>query len=62
MKLDCRTVVVYDTEYEIDPGGLPRLLCLVAYILDNRLNLIRVVRMWRGEFGTSPPFDIGPMS
>jgi DNA polymerase I len=58
--LNCRRVIVYDTEYEIDPGGLPRLLCLVAYILDNRLNLIRVVGMWRGEFGTSPPFDIGP--
>ena len=29
-----RTIVVVDFEYEIDEGDLPRLLCMVAYVLD----------------------------
>ncbi len=55
-----KTVVVVDFEYEVDPGGLPTVLCMVAYVLDEFLQLIHVIRLWRGEFGSKPPFDIGP--
>ena len=34
------------------------MLCLVAYMLDANLRHIDTIRRWRGEFGTSPPFDI----
>ena len=27
-------IVVCDFEYEIQPGGLPNFLCMVAYVLD----------------------------
>jgi hypothetical protein len=53
-----RRIVVLDFEYEIEDGGLPHVLCLVAYILDGNCQHIETVRRWRGEFGTSPPFDI----
>ena len=51
-------IVVLDFEYEIEDGGLPDVLCLVAYILDKNLRRIETIRQWRGEFGTSPPFPI----
>ena len=54
------SVVVCDFEYEIAPGDLPNVLCMVAYVLDENLQHVRTVRLWRGEFGTAPPFDIGP--
>ena len=53
-------VVVCDFEYEIQPGGLPNVLCMVAYVLDENLQHVRTIRLWRGEFGKFPPFDIGP--
>jgi hypothetical protein len=53
-------VVVVDFEYEIAPGGLPNPLCMVAIILDENFQYVRTIRMWRGEFGRTPPFDIGP--
>ena len=53
-----RRIVVLDFEYEIEDGGLPNVLCLVAYILDENLRHIETIRRWRGEFGTSPPFPI----
>jgi DNA polymerase I len=53
-----RRIVVLDFEYEIEDGGLPNVLCLVAYILDGNLQHIETIRRWRGEFGTSPPFPI----
>jgi DNA polymerase I len=53
----CR-VVVPDFEYEIEDGGLPKVLCLVAYLLDQSLRHVGTVRCWRGEFGASPPFPI----
>ena len=53
-------IVVLDFEYEIDPGDLPRVLCLVAYVLDSNLQHIGTIRLWRGEFGPTPPFDVGP--
>jgi DNA polymerase-1 len=55
-----RTIVVVDFEYEIVDGGLPHVLCMVAYVLDWNLRHIRTIRLWRGEFGATPPFDIGP--
>ena len=33
---------------------------MVAYVLDENLQHVRTIRMWRGEFGSAPPFDIGP--
>ena len=58
---DCfRTIVVVDFEYEIDDGDLPNVLCLVAYVLDANLRHVGTIRLWRGEFGSTPPFDIGP--
>jgi hypothetical protein len=53
-------VIVLDFEYEVTPGGLPGVLCMVAYELDERLRHVRTFRLWRGEFGPRPPFDIGP--
>jgi DNA polymerase-1 len=47
-------------EYELVDGDLPRVLCMVAYVLDENLRHVRAMRLWHGEFGTSPPFDIGP--
>jgi DNA polymerase family A len=52
------SVVVCDFEYEVADGELPNVLCMVAYVLDERLQHLRTVRMWRGDFGTTPPFDI----
>ena len=37
------------------------MLCMVAYVLDEHLQHVRTIRLWRGEFGTAPPFDIGPI-
>jgi DNA polymerase-1 len=39
---------------------LPRPLCLVACILNEHLEHVRTIRLWRGEFGSRPPFDTGP--
>jgi hypothetical protein len=52
-----RRIIVLDFEYEIEDGDLPNVLCLVAYILDSNCRHIETIRRWRGEFGTSPPFD-----
>jgi DNA polymerase-1 len=67
-------IVVCDFEYEVADGGLPNVLCMVAYVLDEHLQHVRTIRLWRGvvgqplppihlyrgEFGSKPPFDIGP--
>ena len=53
------TVVVVDFEYEIDDNLLPNVLCMVAYVLDENLRHMRTICLWRGEFGSTPPFDIG---
>ena len=53
-------VNVVDFEYEIEAGGLPNPLCLVTHVLDHKLRHVRTMRLWRGEFGRTPPFDIGP--
>ena len=54
-----RTVVVCDFEYEVADGALVNVLCMVAHVLDSRLRHVRTIKMWRGEFGSTPPFDIG---
>ena len=56
------SVVVCDFEYKVAPGDLPDVLCMVAYVLDENLRHVRTVRLWRGEFGSKPPFDVGPDS
>jgi hypothetical protein len=53
------TAVVVDFEYEIDGNLLPNVLCMVAYVLDENLRHVRTIRLWRGEFGSTPPFDVG---
>jgi hypothetical protein len=53
-------IVVVDFEYEVTPGGLPNPLCMVAVVLDENFQYVRTIRMWRGKFGRTPPFDIGP--
>jgi DNA polymerase I len=62
-----KNIVVLDFEYETSggefnlvAGDLPVVLCLVAHVFDQDLRLVRTIRMWRGEFGPMPPFDIGP--
>jgi hypothetical protein len=57
-----RTIGVVDFEYEIDDGDLPRVLCMVAYLLDANLRHVGTARVWRGESGSTPPFDVGPDS
>ena len=59
-------IVVVDFEYETSggdydlvAGDLPAVLCMVAHELDANLQLVRTIRQWRGEFGPTPPFDIG---
>jgi hypothetical protein len=53
-------VVVIDFEYVIDHDLLPNPLCLIVHVLDENLRHVRTIRLWRGEFGSMPPFDIGP--
>lgn len=54
------TINVCDFEYEVADGELPDVLCMVAHVLNENLQHVSTTRMWRGEFGTAPPFDIGP--
>ena len=54
------TIVVADFEYEVGDGELPNVLCMVAHVLDGGLRHVRTIRQRRGEFGTTPPFDVGP--
>lgn len=54
------TINIFDFEYEIVAGGLPRVLCMVVYVLNEFLQHIRTIKMWRGEFDSTPPFDTGP--
>jgi DNA polymerase I len=53
------SVVVADFEYEVGDGDLPNVLCMVAYVLDQNLQQVDTIKLWRGEFGREPPFDIG---
>ena len=60
MKKCFTTINIVDFEYEVDDGDLPCVLCMVVYVLDCHLRHIRTIRLWRGDFGKTPPFDIGP--
>jgi hypothetical protein len=51
---------VRDGEYELRDGDLPRVLCMVSHVLDENFQHVRTIKLWRGEFGVTPPFDIGP--
>jgi hypothetical protein len=62
MSKNFTTIAVVDFEYEVDDGELPKPLCMVAHVLNENLQHVRTIRMWRGEFGKTPPFDIGPDS
>jgi hypothetical protein len=53
-------IVVSDFEYEAPAGNLPDVLCKVTYVLDEKLQHVRTIKRWLGEFGQEPPFDIGP--
>jgi hypothetical protein len=55
-------VHVVDFEYEIEDGGLPNPLGMVAHVLDRNLQHVRTIRMWRNKLlaSTRPPFDVGP--
>ena len=53
------SIVVVDFEYEVGAGELPRVLCMVAEVLDEHLEHVRTIRLWRDEFGSRPPFDTG---
>jgi len=60
LSLNFRSVAVVDFEYEIADGDLPNVLCMVAFLLDENLRHVRTIRLWRGDFGTTLPFDTGP--
>jgi DNA polymerase I len=53
------TIVVCDFEYEVADGELPNVLSMVAFVLDANLQHVDTIERWRGEFGATPPFDIG---
>ena len=55
-----KNVVVCDFEYEVADGDLPNVLCMVAQVLDENCRHLRTIKLWRGEFESAPPFDIGP--
>src|SRR5262245_12932904 len=54
------TIVVLDFEYEVGAGALPKPLCMVAEVLDEHLLPIRTLRLWRDQFGPTPPFNLDP--
>lgn len=57
-----RQIIVCHFEYECAPGDLPDVLCMVAFVLDGNLQHVRIIRLWRGEFGPASPFSTGPDS
>jgi hypothetical protein len=54
-----KNIVVADFEYEVSDGDLPHVLCMVGYVLDSNLIHTDTIRLWRGDFGSRPPFDLG---
>jgi hypothetical protein len=59
------SIVALDFEYEVEGGefqlvrgDLPKVLCLVACVMDGNLQHLRTIKLWRGEFGPTPPFPI----
>jgi hypothetical protein len=41
------SIVVCDFEYEAADGELPSVLCMVAYVLNENLQHLRTIRLWR---------------
>ena len=54
------SVVICDFEYEVAGGGLPNVLCMVADVLDARLQHVCTIRGGAASSAPAPPFDIGP--
>jgi hypothetical protein len=52
------SIVVADFEYEVSDGDLPEPLCMVAHVLNENLEHVHTIKVWRGEFGTKAPFDV----
>jgi DNA polymerase-1 len=50
-------IAVVDFEYGVDDGDLPHVLCMVAHLLDQNFRLVKTIRLWRGEFPRTSPFD-----
>jgi hypothetical protein len=59
-------VVALDFEYEVESGefglvrgDLPKVLCMVAYVLEGwPLQHVQTIKLWRGNFPKKPPFPI----
>src|ERR1700721_656511 len=53
-----KAIIAIDFEFEFDgnPANRPRPVCMVA----RDLLTGQTWRIWRGEFGTPPPFSTGP--
>ena len=60
MSKNFASIVVCDFEYEATAGELPNVLCMVAYCWTNACATCELFRLWCGDFGPKPPFDIGP--
>ena len=54
--LPFREVWAVDFEFAAAPGERPDPVCLVAWELRGD----RKLRLWRNEFGPSPPYSTGP--
>jgi hypothetical protein len=60
-------VVVCDFEYETAAlpqrdGDLPNVLCMVAYVLNENLQHVHTIRLWRGDFGKYSTSVLTPFS
>jgi DNA polymerase I len=53
-----REIWVVDFEFQSEPGERPVPVCLVAW----ELRTGRKLRLWREDFGTSPPYSIDAKS
>jgi hypothetical protein len=56
--LPSREIWLVDFEFSAKPGENPEPVCLVAW----ELRSDRKVRLWRDEFGATPPYGTGPDS
>ena len=60
MRENFTTINACDFEYEVTggdynltAGDLLKVLCMVVYVLNENLQHIRTIRMWRGDFGSA---------
>src|SRR5205814_5424418 len=54
--LPFKEIWAVDFEFRSQPGENPEPVCLVAWELKSG----RKIRLWRDQFGTAPPYPIGP--